>query len=152
MQTQKPSGTNRAKAILTAYRDACIRRDSLIRQIGRVQDDLTRATQVLSPVPGSGSREPDRMGTVVCRLVELRERLSAEAEKERKAADRALSLIAALQVPEHRALLTLRYVEGLSWARIAEEMHYSERWVKHIHGMALLEANLWLCGQETGGK
>ncbi len=43
------------------------------------------------------------------------------------------------QMPDetHRTLLRLRYLAGMTFARIAEEMHYSERQIYRTHEEAL---------------
>lgn len=38
-----------------------------------------------------------------------------------------------------RSLLLMRYIECLSWEKIAEEMKYDVRWVQRLHGKILAE-------------
>lgn len=136
---------NKAKTLLGAYRMAILRRESLTREYTRVREAATRSTQALSEDGAhGGGGEADRMGGMACRLAELSELLSDAAREQNEAANEALALIAAVRTPAHRTLLMLRYLERIPWAQIAEQMHYSERWVKHLHGQALMEANRWL--------
>ncbi len=46
--------------------------------------------------------------------------------------------IATLPDEQARTLLTLRYVHGLPWEEVAEEMFYSLRWVMKLHRRALI--------------
>ncbi len=50
-----------------------------------------------------------------------------------------LGAISAVEKDTLRQLLTLRYVEGKTWERIAEEMYYSVRGIQCTHKRALSE-------------
>ncbi|MEI3218476.1 MAG: hypothetical protein V8S08_01190 [Lachnoclostridium sp.] len=39
-------------------------------------------------------------------------------------------------------VLFYRYIKGMEWYEIAEQMHYSERWVLKLHGKALAHLEL----------
>ena len=41
-----------------------------------------------------------------------------------------------------RSLLLMRYIECLSWEKIAEEMNYDVRWVQRLHGKILVELEM----------
>ncbi len=45
--------------------------------------------------------------------------------------------IAAIPDEKAQTLLTLRYLHGLSWEEVAEQMFYSLRWVMKLHRRAL---------------
>lgn len=48
-----------------------------------------------------------------------------------------LSMIQGMKKPVHRKVLFLRYVEGKSVQKIAQEMSYSEDYIKKLHKAAL---------------
>lgn len=149
---RQPKKQNSAKEILSAYRDACMRRDSLIRQTERLYEDATRITQTLSPVISHGTKEPDRMASIVCSLIETYIELALEAENAKLAAEKAMAIIAAMEEPTHRTVLHLRYIDGLGWETIAKKMNYDRRWVMRLHGRALQAANCWLNEREKTDK
>ena len=47
------------------------------------------------------------------------------------------SAIEHITEPKYRILLTLRYLNNLKWAEIAQRMNYDERWVRRLHKPAL---------------
>lgn len=47
--------------------------------------------------------------------------------------------LAALEDPRQRTVMQLRYLHGMAWQDIAEEMFYSLRWVMKLHRAALAE-------------
>jgi hypothetical protein len=55
-----------------------------------------------------------------------------------------------VQDETQRAVLTMRYIEGLDWIRISENIHYGERQTFVVHGRALVEVNRWLEGKKEG--
>ena len=76
------------------------------------------------------------------RLTELCEKLDNKAEQYAKDIADAEALIASLERPKYRQVLTLRYIEGQPWRVICAEMGYrDEKSAYRIHGWALAEAD-----------
>lgn len=55
------------------------------------------------------------------------------------------AFLTGLEDDRHRLILRLRYVDGLRWPRVAEEMecmgfYYTERWMHKLHRQALEQA------------
>lgn len=48
-------------------------------------------------------------------------------------------LLATLEDPRQRTVMQLRYLHGMAWQDIAEQMFYSLRWVMKLHRAALAE-------------
>lgn len=82
--------------------------------------------------------------------------LADERDKEEKALHEELAqykavedFIARLDDPVHRAILRLRYLEGLGWVKLQQQLYrdgvyYSERHITRLHGAALEAAReLW---------
>lgn len=78
---------------------------------------------------------------IAMKLVELADRMgNAVAEYERLVQD-AEGLISRLERPRHRQVLTLRYIECMSWSQINKIMGYEdEKSVFRVHGWALKAA------------
>ncbi len=69
------------------------------------------------------------------------ERLDKEIQKLCAVKLEIFNFISSLENNTHRQLLMLRYIEYQSWEEIAEEMNYSEKWVRTgLHTAALNEA------------
>lgn len=47
-----------------------------------------------------------------------------------------------LDSEKEKSVLHYRYIKGLAWWQIAEKMNYTERWVRKIHGQALINFKL----------
>lgn len=110
--------------------------ESLLLRRDRLRESIMRMTPSrLSDMPhGNAFRDP--MAEYIVRLEAIEEqytRTLAELEEWLAMVDEALSRMR----PDYQMLLRLRYVDGLSWRRIARKMHFSEDWVKHLHGDAL---------------
>ena len=52
---------------------------------------------------------------------------------------RAKQLIALVHDDVQRDVLTMYYIQGMSWHEIARQKKISVRWVHKLHGYALLE-------------
>lgn len=74
-------------------------------------------------------------------LVEVADKLGEQGERYLAQVRNAEEIIARLEKPRHRQLLTLRYIEGLSWRSVSDEMGYKDpQSVYRVHGWALLAA------------
>ena len=53
-----------------------------------------------------------------------------------------LDAINSLETSQEQDVLFYRYIKGLAWWEVAEKMNYSDRWVKKLHGRALMRLKL----------
>ena len=108
--------------------------DRLIEERDRLESTLTRGVGQLTGMPRGGGH--DWTDTAI-RVADLTARIGEEI--------RALCAIkrevseAIDQVEDKRAreVLTLRYRNYMSWEKIAEDLHYTDRWVFILHGRGL---------------
>ena len=75
------------------------------------------------------------------RITQLRERRD-EMERTVRAIDRALESLCY----EDAELIRGRYMCGLSWAQVAEQLNYTEKWAKEKGGKVLRDVALMLFG------
>lgn len=136
--------TNPAKAYLQRYRALRARYASLTREIERLRESLTGTTVQLKADVVSSSGSGDRLAATVAKMVDMEREISTEAAAAHEALEQVLEAIRAVPDETQRAVLTLRYVEGLSWSRIAERISYSERVVFRLHGKALTAVHDWM--------
>ena len=121
---------------LSRYRRLNQRIYRLLEEQGRWQEKAMRMTPVLTPVPGGkgGGGPIERpiekviamegdINAAIDALIDLRREIQGAIEK----------------VPDEnlQLLLTYRYINGLSFEKIAEKMNYCERQIYRKHEEAL---------------
>lgn len=95
----------------------------------------------LTGMPGSGQRGASKVEAAAVGMVDILSSLQEQIEKYARIIREAENLIARIPQPKYRQLLTLRYLVGLSWPSISDEMGYRDRnSVYRAHGYALIEA------------
>jgi len=88
-----------------------------------------------------GNSTRSRVEAAALSLVELSDRLDIAAEGYAQTVREAEALIARLQRPRHRQVLTLRYIEGRKWREITQIMGYTDpKSAFRVHGWALQAA------------
>lgn len=129
--------TNQDKiAWLRRYREAAAEQDRLMAEIARWRSLAERVSPTLSGMP-AGSGGPARMIAAVERMDELEAEL-AEQIVERVATRREIGQ-AIDRLPDERLarLLRLRYIDGMTWEKIAVQMDMTYQWVCQLHGKSL---------------
>lgn len=88
----------------------------------------------LSGMPrGGGSDWTD----AEARLIELEKRYGDEIRRMCRMKLLVTDAIRAVGDATYEELLTLRYLDGMTWEQIAEAMHYDARYIYKLHGRAL---------------
>lgn len=129
------------KEFLQRYRAAEREEERLGREIGRWFSRAEQMTAGYGPAPvgGGDSRSLERAMEHIDELTRELTRRRDELTALRRQTGAAID---ALPDPRLRELLRLRYIEGLTWERIAEKMGLSRQWVWKLHGNALIEIRL----------
>lgn len=114
----------------TVARDVRFKRE----RIARLRDMAEHSTSFHTAGRVSGTPQRSKMENCIVQIDEL--------EREIDAAVGLLGEIRAaigrVENPAYRNVLELRYIDGMTWEQIADRMHYSDRWVKVLHGRALV--------------
>ena len=125
------------KEKLRAYRDMRRERDQLLGKIEEIEVVLyAPRTQKLDGMPRSGHRDGSWLDDLLEHQAELLKKyrsLEMELSKSILEIEEAIDTLA----PRERALMRLYYIDGLTWERVAVEMHYTWRQAHRIHGKAL---------------
>lgn len=145
MLIEKPQ--NAARTYLQGYRWALLRRDALREEIARGYEAATRATGRIEAVRTSGTPYRDGMANAVCRVVDAKARLEDAAREIDAALARVLLAVNVPQDERQKTLLTLRYINGLSWEDIQDRIGYERTQTLLLHGRALAAVNRWLEAQ-----
>ena len=134
------------------------RLDELIQE----QDDLCSglSSPQLDSERVQSSHNPDRMGEVIAKKSDLQDRRMDEVMAAIDTMNQITDIINAIGNVDHQRLLWIRYIEKYRnpndpefgsmtederaarmtpWEVIADEMHYSSRWILIMHGRALQE-------------
>jgi len=125
------------KEALQRYRAAEREEARLGREIGRWRARAERMTAGYGPTP-TGAGDGRSLERTVAHIDELTGRLIHQRDE---LVSLRLSLgeaIGGVADPRLRELLTLRYIEGMTWGKLAIVMGYDDlRWVYRLHGRAL---------------
>lgn len=92
-----------------------------------------KTTAGYSSSGGGGERNPHKFD----RVAEYSERLKAAIDDLYLEKTEILTAIESLKEPIQKRVLTLRYIRGYSWPKVAKVINYSERGVHYIHSQAL---------------
>jgi len=115
-----------------------IRRDRLKRleeSIERLESAMTRVTQVLSHAPARGGTG-EKLDEQIDILVDLTGKYARRAVELEVIRDKVMDWIGTLPEEEAR-IVFYRYVEGLSWKKVAKAADYSESRCFDFHVAAL---------------
>ena len=104
------------------------------------EDEFARLTQMTTDLAGirvSGTKDPHRFDG----YIQLSEQIDTEIDALYKIKAEIKGVIIQIPNPIYRDLLDMRYIQNMTWERIAVEMNYSFEYVRGIlHGRALQEA------------
>ena len=76
------------------------------------------------------------------RLIELEQRVNAQVREMVRWKLAAIDAIDAVEEARLREVLELYYIDGFTWAQVAQRMELDPRWVFRLHGKALLRVNV----------
>ena len=95
----------------------------------------------LTGMPGSGQRGISKVELAAVGMVDILMDIQDKIAEHAAIIQEAENLIARIPQEKYRQLLTLRYIVGMSWPSISDEMGYKDRnSVYRAHGYALIEA------------
>lgn len=136
---------NPAKAFLSRYKYLCIQQESLQRSIQAAQDRALSCTVRLKPIhTQGGSGAYDRLAEDVAGKLDAEEQLALCVSDKNRALAEILAAINSLQSEAQKTVLTLRYIEGLEWHKVAVRIGYTEAGVYVLHGRALRNVMKWM--------
>lgn len=123
------------------------------RRIALLESQCTKITASLSAVPGGGGTEHGKEGlwaTLADAHREEEELVKVSLERYRAVED----FVEKVPDTTYRAILKLRYLEGMSWTRLQfalcdEGVYYSDRHLRRIHDAAVDAAReIWERGEK----
>lgn len=121
---------------LMRYIDSKRRARAILNEIQDLKDLATKITVTFNDMPGGGG-SIDKVGAIVAHIVDLQTELAVQAKTMKAEQEIVQAVIDAVDEPDLRQLLILRYINGLTWEKIAVDMNYSWRHTLRLHGAAL---------------
>lgn len=111
--------------------NALIERQQRYRELAGVRGMACR------DMPGGGTRHTSVMEEYVPKIVDLEREIDRRIDEYVDLVREVEAAIDQIEDERCRDVLRYRYLNGWSWEKIAEQMHYDERWVYRLHGHAL---------------
>lgn len=136
---------NPAKVFLRRYIALSGQVDALTAAIERANERAVNTGVTLKEIKVlSSPAENDPMARDVCAAVDACGMLYQRRAEAENSLREILTAIGSLTDERQKEILTLRYVTGDSFDRIAEKIHYERTQMFVIHGRALVEINKWM--------
>ncbi len=129
-----------AKQFLRQARYLDERINTKISQVSSLHDLATKATATLSDMPGSPTRNTQRMEDIIIKILMLENEINSDIDHLVDLKESILSVIKAVDDEECRLLLEKRYLNFESWEDIAAEMCTGIDNIYRLHSKALKKA------------
>jgi DNA-directed RNA polymerase specialized sigma24 family protein len=143
---------NPAKVFLARYRHLVRQQDALRRAAQDARERTTDLSVRLKPirVEGGGGAY-DRMAEDIARAVDAEQQALGEVQEQiAQALREILAAIESVPSAAQRLVLTLRYVNGKSWAEIGDAVGYENTQVHVFHARGLRHVQQWMEGNGYG--
>ena len=134
----------RAKEFFFSVRDA-ERKIKILRKKQRHYQELAISVGGMSETNIRTVSGRSRTETAALRLVEVEDQIADEAEQYVSLIKKAEAIVMRIEKPRYREVLELRYLCGLSWRSVSDEMGFRDvKSVYRVHGWALAAAQKFL--------
>lgn len=128
-----------AKQYLRQVRRLDNRVNAKLEQVEVLRAMITRMTANLTTDKVQESNIPDKISTLICKIVDLEKEIINDINKLIDLKTKVMRKIDSIQNDDYRLLLTLRYLNFKTWEQIAVEMKFTFQWVHELHKRALIE-------------
>jgi len=136
---------NPTKTFLSRYRFLVQRRESLLRQLDIIRARATGGSFQIKPTKvRSSSAIHDRMAEDAAIMADSTRLMDELIQEIDKALGQILTAINQVDNEKERTVLTMRYIEGLSWEKIQHKLSYEHTQIMVLHGRGLSKVELWL--------
>lgn len=136
MNQEKKKKNEEKKKYLRTYRKHGKKIRRIEKEIEEIRSMKMYPSMNNDGMPHGSSGSGDLSG-YAAELMEKENTLYEEGVEQVKAYSAISAKIKELENEEERDVLFYRYIAGMDWWKIAQEMECSERWVYELHGRAL---------------
>lgn len=118
--------------------------NSKLEQLSSLNDLATKATATMTGMPRKPSPSPSHTADVVCKIIDLQNKINADIDRLVDLKGDMVKLIKAVDNTEQQTILELRYLCFKTWEQIAVDMGYSIHHLYKVHnrGIAFCDALL----------
>jgi len=122
--------------LMRAYR-VDQRIENKLEQIVLLNDLATKATVTYSDMPSSPNRNIHKMEDIIVKIIDIKTEIHADMLELVDLKKEIMDCIKRVEDPELQLILELRYLNYMSWERIAGELGYGIDNVFKLHRKAL---------------
>ena len=128
------------KKFLWGYRDS-------VRRIRRIESEIEELrTMRMSASTGRGGGGSKGWKNDLSGYAATLDSLERELEEERdirmQEYKKVMGAIKTVEDAREQDVLFYKYIKGMSCLRISDKLHYSDRWVRKLHGQALVHLEI----------
>lgn len=126
-----------AKRYLQQVKQCEVRIQIKMEDLEQLKAFTTKVTSTLSDVSVSGTKNNDKMGDAIVRIIELQNDINCEIDRLVDLKKEVCALLDKVSNEDQHTVLYKRYVLFKTFEKIACEMNMTYRNVCYIHGRAL---------------
>jgi DNA-directed RNA polymerase specialized sigma subunit len=104
--------------------------------IGSMQEELLYLQELAEMTEGMDA--DGRKGSLMAQIIEKERRQKGRIEEYLEAAEQVQEAIEAVENPDYKTILRMRYLNFKPWDVIAQALHFSSVWIYHLHKKALV--------------
>lgn len=108
-----------------------------LEQVARLRELAEKATQTISDMPGSATRNTHRMEETIVKMIDLENEINDDIDKLIDIKREITHMINGLSNPEEQTLLELRYLCFKTWEQISVDTGYTLQNLYKLHAKAL---------------
>lgn len=111
--------------------------NSKLEQIASLRELASKATNTLTDIPRSPSRNIHPMECIITKMIDLENEINCDIDTLVDLKREIVTIIKGIKNPEFQTLLELRYLCFKTLEQIAVDMGYELRYLHKLHGRAL---------------
>ena len=108
-----------------------------LEEVGRLRDLSVKANATISDMPGSATRNTQKMEEAIVKMIDLETTIDDEVDRLVDLKTIIRHQISSLSDSRYRYILLARYINFMNWDDIADEMGFCNRQVFRLHSEAL---------------
>lgn len=139
-----------AKRYLQQVKQCEVRIQIKMEDLEQLKAFTTKVTSTLSDVSVSGTKNNDKMGDAIVRIIELQNDINCEIDRLIGLKKEVCAVLYKVSNEDQHTVLYKRYVQFKTFEKIACEMNMTYRNVCYIHGRALQAVQRILEGENNG--
>ena len=137
------------KQTLRQYRPALQYARKCFRELDDARNEGLRSPRLDGMPRGGGGNGLDEQ---IARIDALERKAAKARQKALDLAEEIEDMIDSLEDNRYKTVLSMRYLKGFSWVKVAMEMNYAEKYVFALHGKAIEELRRRQNGLEKDRK